>query len=358
MRLTLALMLCTALPATATPVRVKELADIEGLRDNELFGYGLVVGLGGTGDTDASFFTSQSVADMLGRLGVRVDPRQVRVRNVAAVMVTARLPTFTRAGSRIDVTVSSLGNARSLEGGVLLVTPLSGADGEVRALAQGPVQTGGYQAQSLGAAIRKNQPTTGRVPRGGVVERPVQPVLGAGPVVLALKTPDFTTAGRLAAAVNAALGGEAAHARDAVAVEVNLQLGATDPIPTLMAIEGLLVEVDQRAKVVVSERTGTVVAGEGVVLRPVVVAHGGLEVSVASMPVAAPSSVYQTGQVTEVGSTTAQERPASAVPLPRAATVEELARALNLLGVGPRDLVAILQAIRAVGALDADLEVL
>jgi flagellar P-ring protein precursor FlgI len=255
--------------------------------------------------------------------------------------------------------VSSLGDARSLAGGVLLVTPLDGLDGEVYATAQGPVQVGGYEAGAYGTTVRKNQPTTGRVPGGGLIERTVAVDLRAGPLVLALRQPDFTTAGRIAAAINGALGAGAAHAVDPAAVEVKLPDGA-DPIELLAKVETLEVQPDARAKVVVSERTGTVVAGAGVRIRPVAVAHGGLQVAVTASPVVGQPNPFSAGRTVErdVAQVDARETSSAAVALPATATVEQLAAALNLLGTTPRDLVAILQAIEAAGALDAELEVL
>ncbi|MES1172620.1 MAG: flagellar basal body P-ring protein FlgI, partial [Bacteroidota bacterium] len=200
--------------ATASPVRLKELVDVQGMRENALYGYGLVVGLAGTGDTEQVFFTSQSISGMLGRLGIRIDPRDVRVRNVAAVMVTAKLPAFSRPGSRLDVNVASMGNARSLAGGVLLITPLTGADGQVYGLAQGSVQAGGFGAAAFGSSFQKNQPTSGRVPAGATVERAVTPNLEKETLVLGLKRPDFTTAQNISDAVNKSLGEEAARALD------------------------------------------------------------------------------------------------------------------------------------------------
>ena len=348
--------------AFAASVRLKELVDVVGVRENSLIGYGLVVGLNGTGDTESVFFTSQSISSMLGRLGIRVDPKDVRVRNVAAVMVTARLPAFTRTGSQIDVQVSSLGNARSLAGGVLLLTPLAGPDGEIYALGQGPVQVGGFNLQAAGSSIQKNQTTTGRVPGGGMVEKSIAPELGKGPIMLALKDPDFTTAARVALAVNEALGEQVASALDPASVQVDFpdsMIGS--PVALMSSIETLEVDADQRAKIVVNERTGTVVAGSKVRIRPVAVAHGGIQISVADR-----TSVSQPGAFAQQGSTQVvpgadilvEEESRDVVALPATASVQELVGALNTLGVTPRDLIAILQAMKAAGAIDADLEVL
>ncbi len=346
--------------SNAVTTRLKELADIQGVRDNELYGYGLVVGLGGTGDTERVFFTSQTISSMLGRLGIRVDAKQVHVRNVAAVMVTAKLPPFVRSGSRIDVQVASLGDARSLSGGMLLVTPLSGGDGMVHAVAQGAVQVGGYEARSGGSSLRKNQTTSGRIPQGALVEKPVIPQL-KGPLLLGLRHPDFTTANRIAQAINQALGASSAQALDPAAVQITIpQTFQGNPVALIAQLEMLEVEADRRAKIVVSERTGTVVAGEGVRIRPVAVAHGGLQVAIAKTPVVSQPAALSQGQTSSgnVASIAAQETSRPAISLPATASVEDLVKALNLLGASPRDLVAILQAIQSAGALDADLEVL
>jgi flagellar P-ring protein FlgI len=348
-------------------VRVKELADVQGVRDNELFGYGLVVGLAGTGDTERILFTQQSLAGMLGRLGIRIDPKEVRARNVAAVMVTARLPAFVRPGARVDVSAASLGNATSLAGGVLLITPLTAADGQVYAVAQGAVQVGGYDVSAAGSSVRKNTPTAGRVPAGATIERSVAPSLAGATLVLGLRNPDFTTASRIAAAVSAALGGQGAKALDPASIEVTVpDAFKTDPVGLLAKLEALEVDADGRARVVVSERTGTVVAGERVRIRPVAVSHGGLQVSISLKPlVSQPNAAI--GQNAGANARTVVERAATpeateesrdTVALPATTTVEELARALTLLGASARDLVSILQAMKAAGALDADLEVI
>jgi len=360
----LALALFTALPARAA--RLKELTDVQGVRDNEIYGYGLVVGLSGTGDSERVFFTQQSVAGMLGRLGVRVDPREVRARNVAAVMVTARLAAFARPGGHLDVTVASLGNARSLSGGVLLITPLSAADGQVYAVAQGAVQAGGYAAGAQGSSVSRNTPTAGRVPGGGTVERAVLPKL-EGTLVLGLKRPDFTTASRVAAAVNKELGEGSARALDPAAVEITPPSGTEGDLVGLLAkVEALEVDADGRARIVVSERTGTVVAGDRVRIRPVAVAHGGLQVSISTTPVVSqpgptfgqnPNTAART-VVERVATPAASEESRQAVALPATTTVEELAKALNLLGASSRDLISILQAMKAAGAFDAELEVI
>jgi flagellar P-ring protein precursor FlgI len=348
-------------PAAASAARVKDLARVQGVRDNELYGYGLVVGLSGSGDSERVLFTQQSVAGMLGRLGIRVDADDVRARNVAAVMVTAKLPAFSRPGARLDVQVASLGNARSLAGGVLLITPLTAADGQVYAVAQGALQVGGYDAGGGASSLRKNTPTSGRIPAGGTVERGVAPALGQGPLVLGLHVPDFTTASRLAAKVNEALGAGAARALDPAAVEITPPPGTEADLVGLVArVEALEVEADRIAKVVVSERTGTVVAGERVRIRAAMVSHGGLHVSVTSQPVISQPGPFSQGRtvVERVDTPLASEESRAAVALPATSTVEDLAKALGILGASPRDLVSVLQALKAAGALEAELEVL
>ncbi len=359
LRALLIAVLLAALPASAATVRLKELVEVQGVRENELFGYGLVVGLAGTGDSEQVVFTSQAIAGMLGRFGARIDRRDIRVRNVAAVMVTARTPTFARPGVHIDVSVSSMGNARSLAGGVLLITPLTGADGIVYAVSQGAVQVGGYDASSAGSFSSKNQPTSGRVPGGGIVEKAVTPNLSAGPLILQLKRPDFTTASRIAAVIEEALGPGNAKALDPAAIEVKAP-AAKDAVALLAKIEALEVDADQRARVVVSERTGTVVAGDRVRIRPVAVAHGGLTVAVHEFPLVSQPGAFSLGQTvtTRSADISAVEAQKQVIGLPATASVDELVKALNLLGASPRDLVAILQAMKAAGALDADLEVL
>ncbi len=352
------IVLGTAGSAFGASARLRDLADVQGARDNAIFGYGLVVGLSGTGDSERVLFTAQSMSGMLGRIGVRVSPDQVRSRNVAAVMVTATLPAFARPGGRLDLTVSSLGDARSLEGGVLVLTPLLGPDGQVYAVAQGAVQTGSVLAESAGVRVKKNQGATARIPSGATIERAVTPELGTGPLVLALRRPDFVAAQRVAAAVNGALKGEVARAIDAAAIEVDT--GGKSAVEIMASLEAVEIEVTGRARVVVSERTGTLVAGEGVRLRPAAVAHGGLQVTINKEPVASQPLPLSRGETTRMDKTEVQvqEPTASIRAVPATATVDELVAALNALGATPRDLIAILQALQAAGALDAELVVM
>lgn len=356
------LSLCLASTAQAAPARLKELVDVQGNRDNALLGYGLVVGLSNTGDSEQVLFTMQSVAGLLGRLGVRIDPSDVRSRNVAAVMVTAKLPTFSRIGATIDVTVSAMGNARSLQGGTLLMTPLTGADGLTYAVAQGPVQVGGFEGSGGFASVRKNTPTSSTIPGGATIEKSVMPKLDGGTLMLRLKRADFTNAARIAAAIDQATGAQSAKAMDAAAIEVKVpEADKESPVLFLSKLEALTIEVDYRAKVVISERTGTIVMGENVKLRPAAVSHGGLRIAIASQfAVSQPPPFAAAGRtvVTPIQQVEAQEAQRSAVAVAAASSVDDLVKALNAIGAPPRDLVAILQALKAVGSLEADLEVM
>ncbi len=342
----------------ASPVRVKDLVDVNGVRKNALVGYGLVTGLQGQGDSGRVSFTAQSLSGMLGKLGVRVDPKDIAARNIAAVTVIAELPAFVRPGARLDVLVSSLGDARSLEGGTLIMTPLLAVDGKPYAVAQGPLQVGGFVVESGGSRLQKNLSTSARVPAGAVVERGIIPNLDGQPLMLTLKLPDATTVQRLATEVNKALGGNRAKALDAGAIVIESQ---GDLWGTLAAVEGLVVDVDQKAKVVISERTGTVVVGENVRLRPAAIAHGGLKIRIRSAPFVSQPGAFSDGTTISgsVGQVDGKEgKVGNLIALPAASTVQELTAALNALGVSARDLIAILQALRAAGALDADIEVL
>jgi flagellar P-ring protein precursor FlgI len=276
-------------------------------------------------------------------------------------MVTAELPSFSRPGTRIDVSVSSMGDARSLAGGVLLITPLTGSDGVVYAVAQGPVQAGGYDVMVAGSRLQKNIPTSGTVPGGATVERTVSPDLEKVPLVLGLRRPDFTTALHIAEAVNKSLNEEAAKANDPALVQIKIPESWKGRVVALLAqLEALEVDPDQRARIVVSERTGTVVAGQAVRIRPVAVAHGGLSISVRQTPWASQPGPFSQGKTVsgKIATLDAQEGAKPAVALPATTSVEDLVKAFNLLGVSARDLVAVLQAMKAAGAIDADLEVM
>jgi flagellar P-ring protein precursor FlgI len=349
------------IPAGAQ-VRIKDIADVEGIRDNQLVGYGLVVGLNGTGDKlNNSVFTRQSLIGMLERLGVntRDQERQLETKNVAAVMVTASLPAFARSGSRIDVAVSSLGDATDLSGGTLLVTPLLAADGEVYGVAQGALATDAIAARGAGASVTRGVPTSGRIANGATVEREVGYQLASKPELrLGLRNPDLTTAQRIAEAVNHVLGGGAARATDPRTVA--LHLGGRDVIDTLARIEDLRVEPDSPAVVVVDEASGTIVMGANVRISTVAIAQGNLTIRVTETPVVSQPGPLSNGVTTTVPRTNIQIDNSADKKLgilTANVTLRDLVAGLNALGVAPRDMISILQAIKAAGALQADLQV-
>jgi len=356
-----ALLLLAASPAGA--IRIKDMADIQGVRSNQLVGYGLVIGLDGTGDKQQTQFTIQSLASMLERLGVKVkDPTKIKVENVAAVMVTAVLPPFSRAGSRIDVMVSSVGDAESLQGGTLLLTPLRSANGEIYAVAQGPISIGGFAAASGGAAVQKNHPTVGKIANGALIEREVPHRLGdKREITLTLREPDFTTATRAVEVINRALEAQAARAGDAGTVIVELPLTEDIHFVEMVSIiERLEVRPDLPAKVVLNERTGTVVIGENVRISTVAVTHGGLSIQVKEEIEVSQPAPFGEGETVVVPQRElfVQEEGDNLSLIPARVNIGELVRALNALGVTPRDMIAILQAIKAAGALQAELEII
>ncbi len=345
-------------------VRLKDLAALEGMRDNQLIGYGLVVGLAGTGDKRQTVFSAQSLTNMLERMGVSVSPTAILVRNMAAVMVTANLPPYAQTGSRIDVTAAAMGDASTLQGGVLLLTSLKGADGQVYAVAQGPVVTGGFSAGRGGNSQTVNHPTTGRVPNGAIIERrPPSPPPGPR-LRLQLHYPDFTTAARVAEAINKRFGAAqhpAAQAEGPSVVAVSTpQSFEGRPVEFIAAIENLTVEADRRARIVVNERTGTIVLGKEVRVAPVAILHGALTVEIQTNLTVSQPGPMASGETKVVPQTTvaAKEEKARNVTLKKDATVEEVVRALIAIGSTPRDIIAILQNLKAAGALDADLEVI
>lgn len=353
-----------AIPAQAVAqTRLKDLVEVEGVRENQLVGYGLVVGLNGTGDgLRNSPYTEQSLKGMLERLGVSVRDANLRARNVAAVMVTANLPPFARQGSRIDVTVSSLGDATSLQGGTLVVTPLLGADGQAYAVAQGSLVVGGFTAQGQGAQVTQNTPTQARIPGGAIVEREVGFEFSSlSTIRLFLRNPDFTTARRIETALNRRLGKGSARMLDASTVELRVPKRYAGNQAALVAdLESTEIQPDTPARVVVDERSGTVVIGENVRIGKVAVSQGGLTVRVEENPVASQPSPFSDGETVALPRTDAtvrQEEGALAV-IGEATSLQELVNGLNALGVKPRDVISILQAIKAAGALHADLEVL
>lgn len=343
--------------------RIKDIANFEGVRDNQLIGYGLVVGLKGTGDKlENMTFTRESLIGMLERLGINTRDGDLKPKNVAAVMVTAVLQPFARQGSHVDVTVAALGDAKSLQGGTLLVTPLVGADGEVYAVGQGNVQIGGYEASGQGASITKGVPTSGRIPNGAIVEREVPFELASMNVVnLSLRNPDFTTAERIASAVNAYMGTNAARALDPGTVQVSVPRGQST-MQAMTSIEQLRVEPDQLARVVIDENTGTIVIGENVRVSKVAIAQGNLTIKVTETPqVSQPSPFSQTGETTTVPRTQIEVdegKDKKLAVVDGGVNLQELVNGLNSLGIGPRDMISILQAIKAAGALQAEIEVM
>lgn len=349
--------------STGRAERLKDLADLRGARANQLVGYGLVVGLAGTGDDQQAKFSAQSVVTMLKRLGAHVDDENLRLRNVAAVIVTTDLPAYTAAGHRIDVTVSSVGNATSLEGGTLLASPLKGADGKTYAVAQGPLSVGGYLASGKsGSRTQKNHTTVARVPGGALVEREVVAEAFGEELEITLRTPDFTNAVSIAEAITKALGATepAADARDAGRVVVKVPEAFRDKVPMLMAkLEAVEITPDRVARVVINERTGTVVLGDRVKLAPVAIAHGGLTLEVKEQAQVSQPGAFSRGRTAVVQRTdiSAKEGGAELRELAGGASLGDVVKALNALGVTPRDLVAILQALKASGALNAELEI-
>ncbi len=364
---TISLVVATAifLPSDARAVRIKDIVDIKGVRQNQLVGYGLVVGLEGTGDSEDSSFTIQSLASLLEKMGVTVQTKDIEdVENVAAVMVTADLPPFASLGSRIDVLVSSIGDAENLQGGTLLFTPLKGADGKVYAIAQGPVSTGGFAVSgNSGDQIQKNFPTVGRVVGGALVEKEIHSDFNQkNSLTLALHQPDFTTASRVAEAINRAFYSQLAQTENAGSIRVNVPenyQGNTVQFVTM--IESLGVTPDMVSKVVVNERTGTVIMGENVRITTIAIAHGNLSIQIdESQNVSQPLPFSRGGQtvVTPESELVVQEGKNPIFLVESGVSIGEVVKALNALGVSPRDLIAIFQALKAAGALQAELEII
>jgi flagellar P-ring protein precursor FlgI len=355
----------TILVPDSAAVRIKDIADIKGVRQNQLVGYGLVVGLEGTGDSDSSLFTIQSLASLLEKMGVTVQTSDIEdVENVAAVMVTADLPAFASLGSRLDVLVSSIGDAENLQGGTLLFTPLRAADGNVYAVAQGPVSTGGFAVSgNSGDQVQKNFPTVGRVVSGALVEKELQSNFNQkNELTLALKDPDFTTASRVAQAINRAFYSQLARTENAGSIRVTVPenyLGNTVQFVTM--IESLGVTPDTVSKVVVNERTGTVIMGENVRIATIAIAHGNLSIQInESQDVSQPLPFSSGGQtvVTPESEIVVQEGKNPIFLVESGVSIGEVVKALNALGVSPRDLIAIFQALKAAGALQAELEII
>lgn len=360
--MTIIMLLVFAGQAIAAPAaRIKDIARVDGVRDNQLTGYGLVMGLAGTGDSDKTIFTAQSIASMLKTFGITVSPTQFKVKNVAAVMVTATLPPFVRSGDTLDVTVSSLGDAKSLQGGTLIMTPLKAANGMVYAVAQGAVSVGGFSVSAGGSAASKNFTTSGRVPSGALVEREVASVFGDGQTMsLVLHQPDFTTANRVANAINYRFGA-IAGAKDAGSVTVGIPgQYANNTVAFIAALEDLLVTPDAVAKVVINERTGTIVMGSDVSISEVAVAQGNLQVRIKSGAEVSQPPIFSGGSTVVVPTKdlNVEEQPASLIVMPSSVNVGDVVKSLNAAGATPRDIIAILQGIKAAGALHAELEII
>jgi flagellar P-ring protein precursor FlgI len=366
--LSLLLLACSLAIAGAAPAsalsRIKDLAQVEGVRQNQLVGYGLVVGLNGTGDTlNNAPFTKQSLTAMLERLGVNTRGATLRTANVAAVMVTASLPAFATQGTRLDVTVSALGDSKSLQGGTLLVTPLLGADGEVYAVSQGSLTIAGFQAEGDAAKITRGVPTVGRIANGAVIEREVEFKLNAQRTLrLSLRNPDLTTAKRIAASINDFLGADTAEPTDPATITINIPPKYRgNMIQLLTEIEQLRIEPDQTARIVVDERSGIIVMGRDVRVSQVAVAQGNLTVTISEQPEVSQPEPLSDGQTVVVPRTNVKVDTGDKNKLAivrEGVTLRELVDGLNALGIGPRDLISILQAIKAAGALQADIEVM
>ena len=345
--------------------RIKDIAEFEGVRDNLLVGYGLIVGLDGTGDDlDSAVFTRESLIGMLQRLGVNARDPNLDTENVAAVMVTANLPPFSRQGTRIDITVSALGDAESLLGGTLLVTPMLAADGEVYAVAQGQVAVAGFSAAGNAQTVVKGVPTAGRIPNGAIIEREIGfDIEQLQTVKISLRNPDLTTARRVAAAVNNFIGQPAARPTDPATVTVAVPDSYQgDTVNLLTDIEQLRVQIDQPARVVIDEASGVIVMGENVRISTVAIAQGNLTIRITETPqVSQPSPFSATGNTEVVDRTNieiTEDEDNKLTVLGSGVSLQELVNGLNSLGIGPRDMITILQAIKAAGALQAEIEVL
>ena len=344
-------------------VQLRDVTEVEGVRDNQLVGYGLIVGLRGTGDRQQTFFTVQTLANAMKRMGVQIAPGQVVVKNVAAVFITATLPPFSRPGMKLDITVSSVGDAKSLEGGVLLMTSLRGPDGQVYAEAQGPLALGGYSEGAVGNLRAVNHPTVGRIPEGAIVERESQVDLSRFTTVsLLLRSPDFTAARDMAEAINQEFRHTVATTLDNRAVRIDVAESGMASVPLLISrVQGLSIHFHSPAKVIINERTGTIVMGGNVTLSPVSVLHGSLSIEVETTYTVSQPLPFSSGGTTQPVANTAvavKDLPAQSIRLENGANVDDLIRGLHAIGATSHDIVAILQAIKASGGLQADLELI
>ena len=351
------------LASTAGAARIKDITSVKGVRSNQLIGYGLVIGLDGTGDGSKALFTTQSIVTMLENMGMTIDSKTIRVENVAAVMVTANMPAYVSVGNHIDVIVSSLGDASNLQGGTLLLTPLKAVNGTVYAVAQGPVSTGGFQAKGAGAGVQKNFPTVGRVPQGAMIERELKnDFVTDGHFSLNLMVPDFTTASRVTQSINTAFMAPIAFTQNPGTIQIRVPESYDQRIVEFITqVEGLSVTPDNAAKVVINERTGTVVMGENVRISTIAIAHGNLSVQIKeSADVSQPMPFSRSGRTVVTPNTNikVEEEDKRLHVIDTGVSIGEVVRALNALGITPRDLISILQAIEAAGALSAKLEIL
>jgi flagellar P-ring protein FlgI len=354
----LALALIALFPCPAGAVQVRDLVMISGARDNQLVGYGLVAGLAGDGDKDP-VYTKQTVANLLQRYGVNVPPTTLSAKNVAVVMVTADIPAFVKSGSRLDVQVASMGDAKSLQGGVLLQTPLLGADNKVYAVAQGPLSIGGFVAGGGGASVTKNHPTAAQIVNGAIVEREIPTsIVHDDTIELLLREPSFTTASRLSAVINDSFT-NSAHALDSTSVRVRIPEGANAfPVDFIARLQSLEVMPDTPARIIINERTGTIVATSSIRISSCAVSQGNITINVATtLDVSQPGPFSKTGQTVVTPRTTTEvtENKAALVAFPELPTVEKVASALNALGATPRDMMAIFEAMKQAGALQAEL---
>lgn len=358
--LTLGILALWTLPASSA--RLKDVASIKGVRSNQIIGYGLVVGLQGTGDRNGTRFTTQSLRSMLAKMGISLDPNAISTANVAAVMVTAKLPPFARSGSKIDAVISSVGDSPSLEGGTLLMTPLRGNDGEIYAIAQGPIAVGGFSAEGGGSSVAQNHPTVGNLVGGALVEREVPySIANKNHFEIALHAPDFTTAQRTAESINKTFAAPVARARDSGTLDVKLpDVFIGDVVGFLAQVETVDIEPDGVARIILNERTGTIVMGAQVSISTVAVSHGNLTVVVNRTNQVSQPAPFSEGETTRLQNTEIEafEEKANLNILEKSVTIGDLVQGLNAMGTTPTDLISIIQAIKASGALSADVEMM
>ncbi len=349
-----------AFGARTEVVRLKDIATFSGVRTNPLIGYGLVVGLSGTGDKRGAEFTIQSIVNMLEHMGIKVNRRNIQPKNVAAVMVTTEMPVSAKPGSKLDITVSSIGDAESLVGGVLLLTPLKGVDGQVYALAQGPITIGGYSVKGAGGTVSKNFTTVGKIPNGAIVERPVPfNFNNQDKITINLNIRDFSTTNTVVKSINRLLGGKYAYAQDISTIILKVPENFRhNLVPFMASIENLEVTPDMKAKVVVDEKTGTVVLGSNVRISPVAIAQGSLQVVIKEKPGVSQPAPFSLGVTTVVPRTEIQVKEKKQnLTMLKGPKLEDLVKGLNAIGATPRDIISILRALKAAGALHADVEV-